>query len=1044
MRLSLALSVAVSFVAQVSVAAKPGVESAAQAKAAWSEETRQALACEDATLWSGGEAVAEPKQSGQSALRWAKHVSNSSLTCLKAPTDLSAFNGMSFWLHSSVANNATFMIILESLREKGTMSYYSTQVTVDWTGWKKVDLRFRSFGKAREPAGWDKISSFRFTASGWNQRPEDESVWVIDELDFFYDSTPYRPAIRVKKYLKEPALADFAAKLRPGHPRLILLDEELPRLRAFVRDDPRGQAWYATIQANAQQLADRPVRIHELPDGRRLLSISRDVLNRMYHWGLLYRLEGDRKWLDRAYLEMAAVSAFPDWNPNHYLDTAEMMHAMAIGYDWFYRDLSEEQRKVVREGLWQHGLRLSYAAYMGLEGEGSQGWKGVENNWNFVCNGGSSLAAMALLDELPEPCGEILHAAFQYIQIPLSHFEPDGAWWEGMGYWGYSMRYVLSYLRGMETAFGTDFGFIDALRGKGFSMAGDFPVYLTSPTNGFFNFADSGSGGSGYEHWGLFYLAARFRNPLYLGFQEARARGSVEDLLYYEPFESKLAMQDVALDKYFRVTEVVTMRSSWTDPNGLFVGVKGGRNGIAHAHQDLGSFAFYGLGEKWIMDLGTEGQTYQSHKHHLSHSVFYRIREEGHNTLVLDPGPGLSQSTRGDAKITRFETSPEDVFAIADLTDAYRGKVVSASRGYRLFAQRRALLIQDEVKPKQETDLWWFAHGNTGTSMVLDDTGRAATLERNGKLCRAYLLAPADATLTVMDARPLPTSPDPDIQQQNKGIKKLAVHLPKTGDVTIAVLFVPYLADESEPVADRTIAPLGDWKLPTAAMPRLDLLQVDGAPLPGFSRDVFTYTVELPAETTAAPKVGAGAATGAVAITPANDVPGTAAVRVKAPAGGETLYQIRFRHPVPPGGTDKPQAESKPVTVRGITVSASHDDGNGPGNVLDGDLETRWSASGENEWIAFDFGQPRPVETVRVAWFSGNQRQTKFEVETSADGTTWEVACKGQSSGKTTDLEAYPLDTPQTTRYLRLSCHGNTSNLWNSIAELDFLPQPAK
>ncbi|NCA86460.1 MAG: hypothetical protein EOM83_12960, partial [Clostridia bacterium] len=134
------------------------------------------------------------------------------------------------------------------------------------------------------------------------------------------------------------------------------------------------------IQRNAQRLYDRPVRKYELPDGRRLLSISRDVLDRIYHWGLLYRLEGDRKWLDRAYQEMTAVAAFPDWNPSHYLDTAEMMHAFAIGYDWFYQGFSEEQRKLVREALWQHGLRLSYSSYMGLEAEGMQGWKGVENN----------------------------------------------------------------------------------------------------------------------------------------------------------------------------------------------------------------------------------------------------------------------------------------------------------------------------------------------------------------------------------------------------------------------------------------------------------------------------------------------------------------------------------------------------------------------------------------------------------------------------------------------------------------------------------------
>ncbi len=620
MCLRLALAVFVCSAFQPGPAMSDDQAAADAAKAAWPEEVRRALACEDASLWTGVEAVSEPRKSGQTALRWARHTRNPSVRCLAAPSDLSSFNTLSFWLHSNVAKDATFMIILESPRESGVFSYYSRKVTVDWTGWRHLSFHFRSFGWAREPKGWDRISAFRLTASGWDQQPDDESVWIMDQVDFSFDPQPYRPEIRVEKYLETPAIERFRERLRPGHPRLILLDEDLPRIRQFVRETPLGQTWFETTRATAQQLYERPVRQHELTDGRRLLSISRDVLNRMYHWGLLYRLDGERRWLDRAWQELAAVVQYPDWNPNHYLDTAEMMHAVAIGYDWFYNDLSEEQRTTLREGLWRHGLRLSYAAYMGLEAEGQQHWPGVQNNWNFVCNGGSALAAMALLDELPEPCSEILHRAFQYIQIPLRHFEPDGAWWEGVGYWGYSMRYLLSHLRGMETAFGTDFGLIDALRGKGLSAAGDFPVYLTSPRNGFFNFANSGSGGSTYHHWGLFYLAARFQNPLYLHFQQGRTRGSAKDILYYEPFTAELAIGDMPLDKHFRGTEVATMRGCWTDPNALFVGIKAGKNGIAHAHQDLGSFILYGLGERWIQDMGTEGQIYQRHRHGLPHS----------------------------------------------------------------------------------------------------------------------------------------------------------------------------------------------------------------------------------------------------------------------------------------------------------------------------------------------------------------------------------------------------------------------------------------
>ncbi|HID21598.1 MAG TPA: DUF4962 domain-containing protein, partial [Planctomycetaceae bacterium] len=480
-----------------------------------------------------------------------------------------------------------------------------------------------------------------------------------------------------------------------------------------------------------------------MPDGRRLLSVSRDVCERMYHWGFMYRMTGDRKWLDRAWKEMRAVVAFNDWNPSHYLDTAEMMHAIGIGYDWFYNDLTEQQRKTIREGLWQHGLRLSYAAYVGLPAEGSQGWRRVTNNWNFVCNGGTSLAAMAVLDERPKECTEILHAAFQYIQIPLPNFEPDGAWWEGVGYWGYSMRYFLAYLRGLETAFGTDFGFIDALKKTGFALTGDFPVYLVSPLGGIYNFADSGSGRGTYQHWGLFYLAEKFHNPLYLHFQLHHTRGALYDILYYRPFKSDLAVKGVKLDKHFRGAEVATMRSSWTDRNALFAGIKCGRNGIAHAHQDLGSFIFYGLGEKWFIDLGTERQTYLRHQNHLPRWSFYRIREEGHNTLVFDPGQKYCQDGRGRSKIVRFESSPKEAFAIADLTHAYRRYAVSVKRGYRLFDHRRAFLVQDEIKARKENELWWFAHSDAGAVFTVSENRRSAILERNGKKCYAHLLAPA-------------------------------------------------------------------------------------------------------------------------------------------------------------------------------------------------------------------------------------------------------------------------------------------------------------
>ncbi|MBN2450245.1 MAG: discoidin domain-containing protein [Lentisphaeria bacterium] len=1015
-------------------------ESAEAAKRSWSAEMRAGLGFEDGAFWSGGVVVSEPRRSGAGAMRWERHEQNPGLECRLAPLDLSAFNVMSFWLHSSHANDATFMIIAESRDDENVFSYYSRKVRVDWTGWRRLEVHFQSFGAARGPVGWHRVSRLRFTAGGWDQHPTNESVWVLDDLDFSYTDTPYRAEIRVQKYLQEPAKTEYLARLRAEHPRLILLDDEIPALRQFLTEDPRGRVWYESTRARAEEYRRRPVRKHELPDGRRLLSVSRDVCERLYHWGLLYRLEGDRVWLDRAREEMEAVVAFPDWNPSHYLDTAEMMHAVGLGYDWFYDGLTGEQRGVIREGLWRHGLRLSHAAYMGLRGEGAQGWRGVTNNWNFVCNGGTAVAAMAVLDEMPEECSDILDQSFQYIQIPIRQFEPDGAWWEGLGYWGYSMRYFLAYLRALETAFGTDFGFVAALQGTGFAKAGDFPVYLVSPLGSIYNFADSGSGSGTFQHWGLFYLADRFRNPLYQHFQLERSRGSIHDILYYRPQAAEIAVQDVPLDKHFRETEVATMRSSWTDREATFLGIKCGRNGIAHAHQDLGSFIFHALGEPWLIDPGTERQTYLSHQHHLPKSHFYRIREEGHNTLVFDPAAGFCQDPGGRSSVVRFESCPQECFAVADLTHAYGKVAASVMRGYRLLDQRRACLVQDEIRNGTARELWWFAHAGVGTVPEVDASGRRAVFERNGRRCYAYLLSPEGVQFTAMAASPLPTSPNPEIQDANRGMHKLGIHWTAVTDVTIAVLFAPAYDFESEPALRPEVAPLASWALPEAKLPALAGLTVGGEPLPDFSPRVYSYTVRLDPEVTEPPSVAATGADGAaVSVSRVGSVPGACRIAVADPEGGPpAVTLVRFLHRLPAGSTEKPQAKSKTVTVGGITVSASRDDGNVPQNVLDGDPETRWSASGSEEWIGFDFGAPRRVSALRIAWFSGDQRQTRFKVSASDDGAAWRDVLEGESGGKTTQPEVYNLPAEISSRHLRITCFGNTSNLWNSITEIGF------
>ena len=53
-------------------------------------------------------------------------------------------------------------------------------------------------------------------------------------------------------------------------------------------------------------------------------------------------------------------------------------------------------------------------------------------------------------------------------------------------------------------------------------------------------------------------------------------------------------------------------------------------------------------------------------------------------------------------------------------------------------------------------------------------------------------------------------------------------------------------------------------------------------------------------------------------------------------------------------------------------VTASGNDGNVPSNVLDNNLNTRWSNPGVGSWIRADLGSTQNICSVDIAWYSGN------------------------------------------------------------------------
>jgi Heparinase II/III-like protein/Domain of unknown function (DUF4962) len=591
-----------------------------------------------------------------------------------------------------------------------------------------------------------------------------------------------------------PSAQEILRRINKSHPRLLASSNDFVRLKARIESDSLLRSWQAALNKQANDILTTAPSRYEIPDGLRLLETSRRVLNRIYTLALLYRLEGEKRYAERAWQELEAAANFKDWNPRHFLDTAEMTHAFAIGYDWLYDAWSADQRAVLRRAILEKGFKPALTLY-----RTHSGWTRARHNWNQVCNGGIGIGALALADVEPEICGEILHSALESIQLPMAEFAPNGAWKEGPGYWNYATSYNVTFLAALNSALGTDF---DLPKMMGFRETGLFPIYLTGPIGRTFNYADGGDRTVRAPQ--LFWFARKFNQPVFAWAERQVAAPSPLDLLWFDGEGNGPKSAGLALDKYFRGVEVVTLRSDWENSKALFLGFKAGDNKANHSHLDLGSFVFDAMGARWAVDLGSDDYNLPGYFGGQRWN-YYRLRAEGQNTLVINPGAGPDQEPGAAARMIRFESRPERSFGIADLSQAYRQNARKVWRGIALL-DRQKLLIQDEIQAEKPADIWWFLH--TPADIKHIDV-RSIRMHQLGVQVRADILSPEGAIFEFMDAQPLPSSPHPERQAKNANIKKLAVHLKDVKETRIAILLTP--VTDNQPIPGLKVSALSEW-----------------------------------------------------------------------------------------------------------------------------------------------------------------------------------------------------------------------------------------
>jgi hypothetical protein len=588
-----------------------------------------------------------------------------------------------------------------------------------------------------------------------------------------------------------------------GHPRILLLEGEEEQIRDLIEADQTWRKMHMAILEKSTELIGKP-ELERVMTGRRLLSVSREALKRIFYLSYSYRMTGDERYLNRAEKEILAVSRFSDWNPSHFLDVGEMTMAVAIGYDWLFEDLAENTRMDARSAILMKGIEESK--------KGSQWWLTSENNWNQVCNAGMVFGALAIQEDYPDLAEEIIDRAFESIPLAMDEYKPDGVYPEGYSYWGYGSTFNVLFLSAVEKYLGTDRGLTD---NSGFLNTGHFLKHMITPTGGNFTWGDCGTGTN--LHPAMFWFAERTGNPSVLWSEKQFLQKSnfdsfkgIRELPAILIWGKNIPLNNISEpeEKFWMGqgrNPVAMMRSNWTD-QAAYVGFKTGSPSVNHGHMDVGSFIFEANGRRWATDLGM--QNYESLES-LGMKIFgktqdaerwmiFRMNTFSHNVLIFD---NQQQRVNGYAKIDKFSDDENFMYAVSDISTLYSNQVKSVERGVALL-NKEYMLVRDEFETLDKTTMvrWQMV-----TSSHVELGEKVATLTDNGKVLKLKVLGPGNLQMKTWS-----TAPTNNYDAENPGtiIVGFECEVPANTKEFFEVILVPQNLSEQTGFPGK---PLADW-----------------------------------------------------------------------------------------------------------------------------------------------------------------------------------------------------------------------------------------
>lgn len=495
---------------------------------------------------------------------------------------------------------------------------------------------------------------------------------------------------------------DYTRLTAENHPRIIFTQNDFDGIKSAVAADCPLKTINDKIIANANSALSKADLKHEL-SGKRLLSVSRDAMQRILSCAYAYRVTGEEKYLVKAEHDINTVCNFPDWNAaKHWLDVGEMAAGVALGYDWLYHELSADTKAKVISAIKNFCFTPANNKQWNLNFYDS------DSNWNQVCNGGIIAGALAIFEK-EATCQAMIEKSIESNGIAVaSMYSPDGNYPEGYSYWNYGTIYQALINTMLSTSVGSDAGL--SMK-DGFSKTGKYMLFMEGPTNKCFNYSDCAPGTSAcLPQW---YFAWKYNDTSHLYLEKKRLNsygGSAEarllPLVAYYAYKMNISSLDAISAPSENVwkgagkTPVVLAHSNWKfDDTDKFLGVKGGKANTSHAHMDAGSFVYDAFGIRWSADLGL--QSYGTLEPYINlwnmndgseRWTVFRYKNTSHSTITINDEP---HKVSGAAEIKSVLNHSGKRGAVVDMSAAVRNQASSVVR--TIYIEGEDLIVQDEI-----------------------------------------------------------------------------------------------------------------------------------------------------------------------------------------------------------------------------------------------------------------------------------------------------------------------------------------------------------